>query len=161
MATFIPILLPNKLLKAKNSFFSRELMMPVERDAYLKQNGMLFACRQFTGWWVMIVVSVAWMFTSGSKPGSEFIIYSVSYSLMMQIWFFGLAVWLSSFRSVIISFIIGISAVIFLGMNIAALNGKTMIQWRHLIMPFGCFLEILGLILAWQGYRRWLARDFD
>jgi hypothetical protein len=101
------------------------------------------------------------MFTRAAKPGTEFIIYSVSYSLMMQIWFFGLAVWLSSFRSVIITFIIMISAVIFLGINIAALNGKTMIPLRHLIMPLGCLLEILGLMLAWWGYRRWLARDFD
>jgi hypothetical protein len=54
-----------------------------------------------------------------------------------------------------------ISAVIFLGINIAALNGKTMIPLRHLIMPLGCLLEILGLMLAWWGYRRWLARDFD
>lgn len=161
MATIMPILLANKLLKAKNSFFSRELMMPVRRDAYLKQTGMLFASRQFTGWWVIIALSVVWMFTRTAKPDPEFLIYSVSYSLMMQIWFFGLTVWLSSFRSSIMSFMIGIIAVIFAGINITALEGKIMIQWRHLIMPFGCLLEILGLLLAWWGYRRWLARDFD
>jgi hypothetical protein len=161
VATFIPILMVNKQLKAKQGFFSRELMLPVRRDAYLKQVGMLCAYRLFIFWGVMIIVSTVFLFIKTEKPDHEFIIYSISCSLMMQIWFFGLAVWLSSFRSSIISSLIVFIALIFSFISIHALEGKIMISWQQFVMPMGCFLEAIGLLLAWWGYRRWLASDFD
>lgn len=159
--TVIPILMTGKQRKAKRSFLSRELMMPVRRDAYLRQTGMLLACRQFIWWGVLIAVSIAWMFTKAVNPAPEFLIYSVSYSLMTQIWFFGLTVFFSSFRSSVMSLTIMLIALIFSAMNVTALGGQVMILWRPFIMIFGGQLAVTGLLLAWWGYSRWLAADFD
>jgi hypothetical protein len=159
-ATIIPIILVIiKLAFAEKRFLSRELMMPVRRDSYLKQVGMLFANILFTSWGVMIAVSIVDISTKAAKPGLEFLIYSVSYSLMIQIWLFGLAIWIISFRSSIMPFIIMFIAFIFSVRNIPALEGQVMFPWSSFIL--GALLACLGLLLTWRGYRRWLVADFD
>lgn len=161
MATLIPVILICKTAIVKNSFLSRDLMMPVRRDAYLKQVGMLVAYRQFTMWGVIIAVSIVWMFTKTAKPSPEFLIYSISYSVIMQIWLFGLAVWILSFRSFIMTFLIMNIGVVLSAMPIMAFERQMMIPWRPLIMLFGGLLAVIGLLLTWWGYRRWFVADYN
>jgi len=107
----------------------------------------------------MIAVSIVWVFTAASKPNPELLIYSVFYSLMIQIWLFGLAIWIISFRSSIMPFIIMLIAVIFSVRNIPDLEGQMIFPWSSFIL--GALLACLGLFLTWWGYRRWLVADFD
>jgi hypothetical protein len=163
MPTFIPIIMSIRMAIVKNSLLSHDLIMPVRRGAYLKQVGMLVAYCQFTMWGVMMAVSIVWMFTQAVKPTPEILIYSVSYSLMIQIWLFGLAVLVLSLRSITLTFLIMNIAAIFSAfpINFMTFEAQTMFQWRHLIMPLGCLLEAIGLLLTWWGYRRWLVADFN
>jgi len=159
-ATFLPIIGAIALaITKKKGFLSNELMMPVRRDAYLKQVGMLFANIQFTSWGVMIAVFIVDISTKAVKPGPELLIYSIVYSVMIQILSFGLAVWILSFRSYIMPFIILFIAFFFSLRNMSALEGQVMFPWGSLIL--GALLACLGLLLTWWGYRRWLVADFD
>ena len=159
-ATFMPITGAITLAITKKKWFlSHELMMPVRRDAYLKQVGMLFASIQFTSWGVMIAVFIVDISTKALKPGPELLIYSIVYSVMIQILSFGLAVWILSFRSYIMPFVILFIAFFFSLRNMSALEGQVMFPWGSLIL--GALLACLGLLLTWWGYRRWLVVDFN
>lgn len=163
MATIIPISFVLGLMNVKNRFLTFDLMMPVRRDAYLKQLGCSFAIIQFMIWGVMIAVSVLWMFSTAGKPVSGLLIYATAYSVMIQIWLFGLAIWTLSFRSFIMAYVIINMAIIFTGLAtpLLAFDVQMLIQWRPLIMLFGVLLAGIGLLLTWRGYRRWLVADFD
>ena len=161
MATVMPVFVVNKQFEVKSRFMARDLMMPVIRDAYLKQLGMSFATSHFILWGGFLTVSVLWIFTESTKPGPELLIFLISYSLMIQIWLFGLATWILSFRSINVTIpIMFITAILSaMPINLIPFNAQTMIQWRHFIMPLGCLLATTGLLLTWWGYRRWLVAD--
>ena len=82
---------------------------------------------------------------------------------MIQIWLFGFAIWVLSFRSINVTILIMFIAAILSAtpINIMPINAQTMIQWRPLIMPLGGLLAAIGLLLTWWGYRRWLVADFN
>ena len=160
VATLVPVFLVNRQFNEKSRFMAQDIMMPVRRDAYLKQVGMSFATSQFIQWGVFMTVTVLLMFPSVAEPTPEFLIISISYSLMIQIGLFGLAIWTSSFRSTIMNFLFFISAfflVIFTFMS--AFKPQMTVPWWPLIL--GAVLACLGLLLTWWGYRRWLAADFN
>ena len=140
---------------------AQDLMMPVIRDAYLKQVGISFATSHFILWGGFLTVSVLWIFTEYTKPSPELLIFFISYSLMIQIWLFGFAIWVLSFRSINVTILIMFIAAILSAMPISVMpfTAQAMIQWRHFIMPLGCLLGAIGLLLAWWGYRRWVVVD--
>ena len=80
---------------------------------------------------------------------------------MIQIWLFGFAIWVLSFRSINVTILIMFIAAILSAMPISVMpfTAQAMIQWRHFIMPLGCLLGAIGLLLAWWGYRRWVVVD--
>ena len=161
MATFLPVFLVNKQYNEKTRFMAQDLMMPVRRDAYLKQVGMSFATSQFIQWGAFLFVTVLLMFPSAAKPTPEFLIISISYSLMIQIGLFGLAIWISSLRSTIMNFlfpIVTFLSVMFI-MAMSGFNAQMTVPWWSLIM--GALFACLGLLLAWRGYRLWMVADFD
>jgi hypothetical protein len=154
-ATMMPVFLIIKQLIVKGSFMAQDLMMPVRRDAYLKQVGMSFAVSQFILWGVFFIV--LWIFTPVAKPTPEFLIISISYSLMIQIWLFGLGVWISSLRSIPMNFLFFI-AVIASSIPITHFDVQMMTPWWPLLL--GDLLVCLGLFFTYLGYRRWMVADF-
>lgn len=161
VAISLPIMLVIEQFTEKSRFMAQDFMMPVRRDSYLKELGISLALRQFFAWAVIIAVSVVWMFSTATKPNPEYLIYSIPYSVMMQIWLFGLAVWIISCRSFIKSkFIIIIAAIFSMTMrNMQAFDAQRMFPWWSLIL--GALLACLGLLLTWWGYRRWLVADLE
>lgn len=161
IATLIPAFVAIGFFNVKNRFIAQDLMMPVRRDSYLKELGMSFASSQFIVWAVIMAVSITWMCTATEKTSPDSLAYATTYSIMMQIWMFGLAAWILSFRSVYLTFIIMNIAVIFTATPILAFEEKILMQWRSFILLFGGLLAAVGLLLTWWGYRRWLVADFN
>ena len=160
-ATIMPVLFNSKVVVYKKRFLSHDLMMPVSRDAYLKQVGMFIASRLFVIWGVYTAVTVLFsMFVLTLKPTLESLIYSISYSLMIQIWLFGLAIWNSSIRSTSISIVTFIAAIL-LAFPVFIFDSQVLISWWPLVILFGGQLAVIGLLLAWWGYRRWLVADLN
>ena len=157
--TLLPICVISKLEIYKIRFFPHDLMMPVRRDAYLKQVGMSLLSSHFILWGVFLVVSVLWTFIDPVKPAPEFLIFLIFYSLIIQIWLFGLAVCIISFRSgsitiLIMAFVSTLSA---MPINMMAFKAQRI----PIILMSGGLLAVIGLLLTWWSYRRWLAADFD
>jgi hypothetical protein len=145
----------------KNRSISHELMMPVRRAAYLKQLGMSAAIDQIIMWGAFMAVFIVWMFTVAAKPDPELLAYMIAYSAWVQIWVFGLAVWLLSFRSNILTVMIISIAIIPTLVPLAALDAQLPLQWRPLILLFGGLLAGIGLMLTRSAYCRWMIADFD
>jgi hypothetical protein len=146
--------------KNGSSFF-HELMMPVRRDCYLKQRGMAVAFSQFIMWGASMISIILWIFISNKELHFELLAYLIAYSALIQPWMFGLAVWLTSFRSVALTIMIASIALSPTLAPIAALDAQLPVQWRPLILLIGSIFACLGLMLAWRAYRRWLVADFD
>jgi hypothetical protein len=158
LATVAPVsFVNNNEFKVKSHFMAQQLMMPVSRDAYLKQVGMCFATRQLAQWGVIMDVTVLWMLASVAKPTPEFLIISISYSAIMQIWLFGLSFWISSFNSTIMNFVVFNLGIVLL-MAIPVSSAQITFPWSHIL---AALLACLGLLLTWWGYRRWLVADLE
>ena len=142
---------------------AQDLIMPVRRDAYLKQVAMSFAASLFIQWVIFMTVTVLLMFTSATKPTPEFLFISVSYSLMGLICSFGVVIWISSFGSTVLNiynFLIIIKVIFYVMIPfISTFNTLTLIPWWSPVL--GAFLVSIGLILTEHGYRRWMDMDID
>lgn len=162
-ATLVSATLAIALMIVKNRFFSRDIMMPITRDNYLKQFGISSIINQFITWGVFMAVSILCMFIMAIKPGPELLAYIIFYSLMMQIWAFGVAFWSLSFRYIALTVFILYVTVLPSTFAIFAFDPKMpkLITWHPYIMLLGCCLAGVGLLLTWWGYRRWLVVDFD
>ncbi len=157
-ATIIPLILLIYEFNKKRRFMAQDIMMPVSRDSYLKELGISFAFIQFIAWTLAIAVSIVWIFIVSAKPNPEFFIYSITYSFMMQIWMFGLAIWIYSSRITPLYLILII--ITWLSVEyMKALDVQMVVPWKPLIL--GVLLALLGLLLTWRGYRRWMVKDFD
>jgi hypothetical protein len=162
IATMLPILLVLiRKYQEKIRFIAQDLMMPVRRDSYLKELGISIAFTQFIAWAMAIAASIVWIFIAAAKPNPDFFIYSITYSLMIQIWGFGVFVWVCSSRITLGLLIFFIAAVLPLYFMLPFnANAQIMIIPRWPLIP-GAILACLGLLLTWRGYRSLLVADFD
>jgi hypothetical protein len=149
-------------LRSKKPFLSRDLVMPVKRDAYLKQLGMAAAESYLVDWGTCMAVLILLTFTAAVKLPSELLAYTIAFSALAQIWFFGLEVWLLSFRSIVLTSVTLIFAVVLTTAPLVVLIAPfSPTKWRLLALLMGGLLACFGLLLTWQAYRRWLVTDFD
>ena len=79
---------------------------------------------------------------------------------MIQIWWFGMVIWISSFRSTIMNFLVVIAA-FFLVMFTFMSAFKPQMMIPRWLLILGVLLAFLGLFLTWWGYRRWMVADFE
>ncbi len=161
MPTLISAIITVMIPAAKNRHFSYDIMMPVRREIYLKQLGGYLAIRHVTIWGVMMAVSIFWMLIAAVKPSPGFLAYGIIYSIAIQIWMFGVTVWIFSFRKIIMTILIMYIAILPTATLILTFDAQIMIQRRPLITLFVCCLAAIGLLLTWRGYRRWLVADLD
>jgi len=78
---------------------------------------------------------------------------------LFQLWFFGVNVWLLRFPSPI-AFSAGL-VVSFQVTAIAAIVSLEKPSTAAVVFVAAAIFAVLGLILTWDAYRRWLVTDFD
>jgi hypothetical protein len=162
MASVISAGAVSGIMFEKNRSFSHELMMPVSRDAYLKQLGMSAAVNQLFLWGAAIASIILWMFTAAGEPHPELLVYVIAFSALVQIWIFGLAVRLLRFQSIGLIILVSVIALISTMIPLVALEAApSPIQWRPFLLIIGGLFACLGLLLTWRAYRRWSVADFD
>jgi hypothetical protein len=146
----------------KFRWFPHELMMPVSRKAYLRQQGTAAAIAQFQVWIAMSAASILWILTAAKEPRPVLLADAMAFSALSQIWLFGLTVWIIRFRSRVLSIVglfIGLYSTM---MPMMMLDAPVPLdQWRLILPSIGVLLAILGLLLTWRAYRRWLVTDID
>jgi len=160
-ASVMPASLVWGTLRRRRKVLPRESLMCVDRATYLKQVGMAAALNQLQVWLSMTAMFVLWRCWVVQQPLSVAVAYVLAFSALSQPWFFGLNVWLLRFRSLIPVFLGWmVFFPVFAGATIGIELGPASPEWPIVLLVAAIF-AVLGLILTWDAYRRWLATDFD
>ena len=109
----------------------------------------------------MTAVSVLWWCWVVQQPLSVTVAYVLAFSALSQPAFFGLNVWLLRFRSpipVFLGWMVFFPVFAFATVGIEL--GPASSEWPIVLLVAAIF-AVLGLILTWHAYRRWLVADFD
>ena len=134
-----------------------EIMMPVKRSAYLRQVGLTFAVKLFRLWLGIAVATVCWLLVAAPKsvhPSEIAGCFVVSASC--QVWVLGVAVLFARIRDISAAQV-GTPMIVFGVLGIAA--QLTTWQWTPWLIA-GTF-SLLGLLLMYAAYGRWLVADID
>jgi hypothetical protein len=161
-SSIMPAALAGGALLRRRKLLPRESLICADRATYLRQVGMAAALNQLQLWLGMIAVFMIWWCWICPQPLSATMIeYVLAFSALSQPWLFGAGVWLLRFQSRI-PLILGwgaaaqMVAFAMIGVEPGAPSVARMIS-----LLVAAILALLGLVLTWHAYRRWLAADFD
>jgi hypothetical protein len=158
-ASVMPAMVVGIALSRRRKRLPCESLLCVNRATYLRQVGMAAALNQLQVWVSMTAVFVLWFWWMAERPISVTAAFALPISAFFQLWFFGLNVWLLRFRSplafctgFVVSFqVTAMAAIVSLEEPVAA--------W--IVLVVAAIFAVLGLVLTWDAYRRWLVTDFD
>jgi hypothetical protein len=141
---------------------SYDFLLPVSREAYLRQQGIAAAVGQFQVWVAVVASLVLCILTTAQELRPWILANAVAFSALSQIWQFGLAVWILRYRSLVL-YIVGLIFMIYSTMTPSMLLEVQMPlhEWQSLLVPVGAVLAIFGLLLTWSAYHCWLVADLD
>jgi hypothetical protein len=137
-----------------------ELLLPVERDAYLKQLGKAVALSHIQVWVAANVAMIAWWL--GTVPESfpiAGVVSVLAISASFQVFLFGLALLLALQGSEAL----GPATVIVAAVPLLLAWGlsRPFAEWQFSAMGVMGLFAAFGLLLTFAAYRRWLVADFD
>ncbi len=141
---------------------SYELLLPVDRTNYIKQQGMAAALSQFQIWAAMnAIILLWWMIAAPKELPAAAMISILVVSALFQVWLYGIAVLLTlpprgeldMSRAVV-----GLFGLVPLFATWAIARPATEWQWGS--FAIASFFAAFGLVIAWAAYRRWLVADF-
>jgi hypothetical protein len=144
----------------------REVLLPVERGAYLKQTGMAILSSQLQLWSAAGVAVVLWWAAAArsSVPVGD-VVSALAVSVSLQMCLFGIALWLARYPrattaifSILLVLPIAMSLVVAMGVQ----HRLWLIQWRHpIFFAVAVLFTAVAAALTWGAYRRWLTTDLD
>ena len=158
-ASILPAIVAGLALGRRRKLLSRESLLCVNRVTYLRQVGMAAALNQLQVWVGMTAVFVLWFWWVAEQPLSVMVASLLTSSALFQLWFFGVNVWFLRFRSPI-AFSAGL-AVSFQMTAMAAFVPLEKPSTAGVVLVVAAIFAVLGLIVTWDAYRRWLVTDFD
>jgi hypothetical protein len=142
-----------------------ELLLPVERTAYMRQVAAEAALGQAQCWIAMVIAIVAWwLLFVGEAVSWREMAGILGGSAVLQIWLFGAVVWgVRHKRATMSVAMVGVMAV---AMSTPIMtDGFTVMpqaaEWGRLVIPVCGALAVVGVLLIWAAYRCWLVTDFD
>ena len=160
--TFMPMIAAMGTFVRRNPMLGHELLMPVERNAYVRQLGAAAALSLFQLWvGVNLVLALWWLLASPQPLQWAMLIGAVALSGAFQVAGFAVVVWASRYRSRWL----GALALGILFFAIMTLQMRWFVsppdQLPHEILWVAGIIAVLGLLITFDAYRRWLAADFD
>jgi hypothetical protein len=140
----------------------QELLLPVQRKSYIRQLGMAAALGHLQLWAGQCVLLVLWWLLAGPRPFPLALLAGVlAFSAAFLLGAFGSVAWVARYRSGILAG----SAATVLVMAAAPLTIWWSLsppgQLRYEVLWIAGILAVLGLLITYDAYRRWLAADFD
>ena len=140
----------------------RGLCLPVERRTFLRQVGAATAL-SYLELWLGASVAVAswWLLAAKPRPELADTCRALAVSFLFLVWYFGLGVWLARYRSPTVMIMsIGVSLSL-TQLAIAVLYAGPAELSRSWQLPVAGVFATLGLLLAFDAYRRWLVTDLE
>jgi hypothetical protein len=152
---FLPVLANAQLLYGLKQKFRFEMLLPVERNSYLKQKGLAIAESQFRIWFIL--ASAAFLCQLIMAPQSIVLLLALlAHSLFWQIGIFGVGIWFLRFRSWVWP-VMALTAIVNFGMSFFRENPSTLFLLSSWYTSIG--IALLSLLMTWHAYRRWLVTE--
>jgi hypothetical protein len=143
----------------RTPMMGRELLMPVERAAYLRQMGLAAALSHVKVWAAVgAVLTLWWVIAAGHPFHFAAFTFALLVSAAWQFFVFGVAVWSARRRSlapIVMTLMFGGQV------PLTVFFESPMGDGLSVALAATVLLGILGLLLTWAAYRRWLVADFD
>jgi hypothetical protein len=167
--TFLPpILSALGVLQWRTFKLRHELLLPVERKTYLRQLGAAAAASHFQLWAGIGAALMLWWILAGPWPLQRAPLGNVlAFSAAFQVATFSVVVWLARYRAAARWFFMlttfffgGFTAFTLQYVKALAANSSPK-QLPHEILWVAGILFVLGLLITFDAYCRWLAADFD
>jgi hypothetical protein len=166
--TFLPaIIAVAGVLQWRTFKLSRELLLPVERKNYIRQLGTAAALGHFQFWTGMSIALLLWWLLLGPRPLYLAMFGGIlAFSAAFQGFVFGIVVWMARYRSIGRGFFVLFTM---LSGVVASMQLASMRRWsegfpgqlpQEALWTAGV-LALLGLLITFDAYRRWLKTDFD
>jgi hypothetical protein len=159
----MPVVASQGLLYSKSG---PALLLPVERKSYIRQLGAAAALSQLQLWGGTSVVLLLWWLLNwrllaGPQPFPLAVVAGVlAFSAAFQVAVFGVVAWTARYRSKALSGFV--MAVLFPS------SWLVLVRWvsspgelPQEVMWIAGIMAVLGLLVTFDAYRRWLAADFD
>jgi hypothetical protein len=140
-----------------------EVMLPVNRRAYVRQLSAAVAASYFQSCGVILASTVAWwLMAAATPPPFGYVGSLAAAALLMQTCQFGIIVFAYSVTSLRILHMAALMLPMF-GSMFLIKGGARMGNFQLLpeVLPIAAGLAALGVALAYLAYRRWLVTDFD
>lgn len=159
--TFLPGGTLMLALSKQSCAISHEVLMPVRRTTYVLQLGTACLLSQLRLWAAIGVgMILLWLIATGQPPLFVVIANLVMISGLLQVFFFGVVVWLAPCGSLLLAAVVA-SGAISVPLVLVSLSDWSLPQWRSSILFAAAFFAAVGLAFACDAYRRWLVADFD
>lgn len=167
--TFFIFLLPASMsmgfLSERTKVMAVEVLLPVDRAAYLRQIGTLAAVVHFQLWSAMgVAAGVFWCAAGGQSFSLANLVGLLIASGLAQLGFFGLIACFLPNRSnllVLVAVAAFVSAMIMPMLQGESIIGGKGTAVMPIILSLAAVFGAVGLVLTYVAYRRWLAMDFD
>ena len=142
-----------------------ELLLPVDRIAYLRQVGMGALLSQLGVWGTMSIVFFFWLLATHQPYPLALLADAIIVSAAAQACTFGMAMWLRQLglRSrAAFGLVWGLSYGLVMSFQ-PVLSNRVPAQAPpvYTVILTAAILAALGILLTWTAYRRWLAADVD
>ena len=134
-------------------------MLPVERAAYLQQLGAALALSVVQLWAPMTTVAILWKLATA--PGA-FSVASVAAAVMasaaVQVCLFGVCAWFARYRSISGTLAVSMAASMLVAVGIVF--GEQFTAQAGVVLFWTTAISApVGLLIAWDAYRRWRVAD--
>jgi hypothetical protein len=162
--TLMPAVATVGILQSRMLKLGRELLLPVQRKSYIRQLGTAAAVSHLQLWAGMSLGFLLSLLLTGPRPIQLAVLAGVlASSAAFQVAAFGLLVWVARYRTPVLLGLVVMALVM-------AMQSVQMAwtQWSpgqshlpyHLIW-IAAVIAVVGLLITWDAYRRWLVADFD
>jgi len=142
----------------------RELLLPVPRTSYIRQLGTAAALSQFQLWAGMSLGFLLSLLLTSPRPLQLAVLAGVlASSAAFQVAAFGLLAWVARYRTPVLPGLV-VMALLMAAQSVQM--GWTLRSPGQSHMPYhliwvATVIAVLGLLITWDAYRRWLVTDFD
>ena len=140
-----------------------ELMMPVERATYLRQLAVAAGLSGIQLWSALAIAATVWwlLVLRQSLPLAavgDLLLVSASFQVCM----FGSIAWLARCRTWLTGMMaVGAAVGVMMPLVMTISDAGTPADWQPLAWLAAAVFAVVGVVLIWTAYRRWLAADFD
>jgi hypothetical protein len=131
----------------------------VEQKSYLRQLGTAAALSHLQVWaGVTVAVLLWWLLTSPNTFQPAAVAGMLGFSAAFQLMVFGVAAWTARYRSRALG---GLALAVLFPAALAVQTLSPPGHVSHAVLWMAGITAVLGLLITWNAYRRWLVADFD